>query len=138
MAIQAKRVVGGGLVAGLVICASAALMVPVVGDEMAAAQAALGVPPMGPGAMAFFFAFSLSLGLLVVWLYAALLPRFGPGPRTALLVAVLLWFLTSFSSSAANLAYGFMPLGLTVVGMVWGLAELVVAALVGTRLYREA
>ncbi|MFT3917195.1 MAG: hypothetical protein QM704_24835 [Anaeromyxobacteraceae bacterium] len=138
MAIQAKRVVGGGLVAGLVICASAALMVPVVGDEMAAAQAARGVPPMGPGAMAFFFVFSLSLGVLVVWLYAALLPRFGPGPRTALLVAMILWFLTSFSSSAANVAYGFMPLGLTVVGMTWGLAELVLAALVGTRLYREA
>lgn len=138
MAIQAKRVVGAGLVAGLVICASAALMVPVVGDEMAAAQAARGVPPMGPWAMAYFFALSLSLGVIVVWLYAALLPRFGPGPRTALLVAALLWFLSNFTANAANLAYGFMPLGLTVVGMVWGLAELVVAALVGTRLYREA
>jgi hypothetical protein len=130
-------VLRGGLVAGAIIIASAMLMVPAVGKEMELVQARFNLPPMGIGAMLFFAFVSLSMGMLLVWAYAAVLPRLGPGPRTALTVAVVAWFYCYFLANVALVAYGFMPVGLTVIGTAWGLVELVLAALVGTRFYKE-
>jgi hypothetical protein len=137
MAINAKGVLSGGLVAGLVINISAVLMVPVVGNRMEEALEARGLPPMGGGAMAFFGVMSLVLGALLVWLYAAVRPRLGPGPKTAAIVSILVWFLAYFFANGSNVVFGFMPIHLTVVGTIWGLVELVVAGEVGARLYRE-
>lgn len=137
MAINTKGVLSGGLTAGLIINVSAVLMVPVVGNEMDTVLASRNLPPMGTGAMVYFAMLSLSLGVLLVWLYAAVRPRLGPGPRTAAIVSVLVWFLACFSANAALVAYGFMPVRLTVIGTAWGLVELVVAGQVGARLYSE-
>jgi len=137
MAINVKRVLTGGLVAGVVIIASAVLMVPAVGDQMDRALEARNLPAMGGGAMAFFALVSLSNGVVLVWLYAAVRPRLGPGPRTAAIVSLLVWFLAYFLANAANVAYGFMPVRLTVIGTAWGLVELLVAGMVGARLYSE-
>jgi hypothetical protein len=35
-------------------------------------------------------------GIATVWLYAAIRPRFGPGPKTALIAGMGVWFLTSW------------------------------------------
>lgn len=137
MAINGKRVWCGGLVAGLIIVLSAGLMVPVVGTEMDGVLRDRGLPPLGTSAIVYFPLLSIALGLLMVWLYAAVLPRLGPGPRTAAVVAVVVWFLGNASNGIAMLIYGFMPLRLSVIGMAWGLAELVIAAQVGCRLYRD-
>jgi hypothetical protein len=82
MAINVSRVLTGGLLAGLIIIASGMLMVPVVGPQMDAALKARNVPPLGGAAMAFVAIWSVVLGVLLVWLYAAVRPRFGPGPKT--------------------------------------------------------
>jgi len=137
MAIHAKRVVLGGITAGLIIISSGLLMVPVVGKQMKAALIERNLPPLSGGAMVFFGMMSFGLGVLLVWLYAAVRPRFGPGPRTAAIVSILVWFLAYFLANASNLAFGFMPISLTVVGTAWGLVELVVAGQVGARLYNE-
>lgn len=135
--INLRRVLAGGTVAGAVVNVSALLMVPAAGDQMKEALQARNVPPMGGGAMAYFALASLVIGIVLVWLYAAVLPRFGPGPGTALLVSALVWFLAYLLANASNVAYGFMPVRLTVVGTAWGLVELVLAGQVGARLYRE-
>jgi hypothetical protein len=137
MAINRKRLFAGGLVAGLIINVSAIGMVPIVGNQMNEALRARDVPPMGGGAMAFFAATSLALGFVLVWLYAAVRPRLGPGPKTAAIVSLLVWFLGYFLANASNVAYGFMPLRLTVIGTVWGLVELGIAGQVAALLYRE-
>ncbi len=36
---------------------------------------------------------NLLLGLSIVWLYAAIRPRFGPGPRTAAIAAAAAWII---------------------------------------------
>jgi hypothetical protein len=77
------------------------------------------------------------LGIAIVWTYAAVRPRFGPGPRTAVIVGVLAWFMTLVWSGGAQVAMGIMPLHLTLLGLAWGLGELVVASLAGAKLYRE-
>jgi hypothetical protein len=137
MAINVSRVLTGGLLAGLIIIASGMLMVPVVGPQMDAALKARNVPPLGGAAMAFVAIWSVVLGVLLVWLYAAVRPRFGPGPKTAAIVSLVVWCLAYLGANASLVAYGFLPVPLTVVGTVWGLVELVVAGQVGARLYRE-
>lgn len=138
MAINARRVLGGGLAAGLLINLSALLMVPAVGKQMEEALAARGLPPLGAGAAAWVVLLSFVLGVLLVWLYAAVQPRLGPGLRTASLSALFVWFLAYCAPNLGNAVFGFMPLGLTLVGTAWGLVELLVAGAVGARLYREA
>ena len=123
--------------AGVVIIASAFFMVPVVGGQMDQALAARGLPPLSPMAMGFFTLSSLAHGLFLGWFYAAIRPRFGPGPRTAALTGLAVWVIAYGLPNLANVAYGFMPLKLTVIGTAWGLVELLTASLIGARLYRE-
>jgi hypothetical protein len=137
MKINMKRVLIGGLVAGLIIIASAVVMVPVVGKEMELALAACNLPPMGTGAMAYFGIVSLVLGIVLVWLYAAILPRMGHGIKTALIASAVVWFLAYFLANVSMVAYGFMPTKLTAIGTIWGLVELLVGGVVGTRLYKD-
>ena len=60
-----------------------------------------------------------------------------PDPKTAVIVAALAWFMTLVWSGGAQVAMGIMPLNLTLFGLVWGLGEMVIASLVGAKLYRE-
>ncbi len=137
MGINLKSVLTSGLVAGLIISLSALAMVPAVGEQMDAALKARGVPPLSAGAMVYFIVQSFVFGVLLLWLYAAVQPRLAPGPKTAALVATLVWFVGNGSSNVSNVMYGFMPVSLTVVGTAWGLVELLAAGLVGARLYKE-
>ena len=137
MSIHAKRVLGPGLAAGLIINLSAFTMVPVVGGRFDAALAERGLPPLSSGAMAFFAAVSFILGVVLVWLYAAVRPRLGPGPRTAAISAAFVWLVGYFLPNAALAVYGFLPASLVAIGTLWGLGELLLASLIGARLYRE-
>lgn len=138
MAINLTRTFVAGGVAGLVIVASAMLMVPVVGPQWTSALEARNVAPMTDAAMLFVGLWSVVLGVALVGLYAAVQPRLGPGPRTAAIVSLLVWLLAYFGANAGLVAYGFVPLSLAVVGTLWGLVELVVAGQVGAWVYRDA
>jgi hypothetical protein len=138
MAINTRGVITGGLVAGLVINISETILnVPVAGAQMEAALKDRNLPPIGGGSIAFFVLMSFIVGIVMVWLYAAVRPRLGPGPKTAVIIGVMTWFLSYFFSGTGQLAMGLMPVSLTVLGLVWGLVELVLAAWVGARLYSE-
>jgi hypothetical protein len=137
MSINMKSVLISGSVAGMMIIASAMAMVPVVGNEMDRTLADRGLPPLSKPAMAYFALFSLIMGLFLVWLYAVAKTHFGPGKKTALIVSFTVWFLAYFLSNASKVAYGFMPIRLTVIGTAWGLVELLLAGMIGSCLYKE-
>jgi hypothetical protein len=81
---------------------------------------------------------SLIVGLTLVFLYAAVRPRFGPGPKTATLVAVVLWISSTLLSLIGYDMIGLYPKTmLTLWGLV-GLIEMLVAAHVGGWIYRES
>lgn len=126
-----------GLIAGIIICISAVTMVPVVGNQMDLALAKFNLPPLSLSAMIFFLFVSLSLGVTLIWLYAAMLPRFKQQKKTVLIAAIVLWFPGNCLPNLANVVYGFMPIGLTVIGIIWGLGELLIAGLIGSLLYKE-
>jgi hypothetical protein len=75
-------------------------------------------------------------GILLVWTYAAVRPRLGPGPRTAATVAGLFWVLGSI------VAVGFLTSGMMSWSLWWETAlfwliNLLIAAVIGGKLYSE-
>ena len=136
--INIRGVVVGGLLAGLIINISEYILNELVlGTRMAAAMTAHNLPPIGGSAIAVFVILGFVLGLLLVWLYAAIRPRFGQGPKTAALAGVVVWSLAYFWSAVGLGVLGLFPWGLLSIALVWGLVELVAAALAGGRLYTE-
>ena len=60
-------------------------------------------PSGGPAEIAKSVLIDLAFGLLIVWIYAAIRPRLGPGPGTAIKAALVV-----FAASALNMA-SFVP-----------------------------
>jgi hypothetical protein len=121
------------LVAGLVINISEYILNgPLLGAEMTAAMAERNLPPPAGSAIAVFVLLGFVLGVLLVWLYAAIRPRLGPGPKTAAIAGVVVWFLAYFWSTVGFGMLGVFPGKFLMIGLVWGLVELVIAGLVGT------
>ena len=137
MKINVKSIITSGLISGLIICLSAITMVPVVGNEMDQVLASRNLPPLSNMAMLFFALLSLINGISLVLLYALVKEHLGAGIKTSLIVSLAFWFLTYFLSNVSLVAYGFMPVRLTVIGTVWGLGELLLAGIVGSKLYKE-
>ena len=80
---------------------------------------------------------ALALGFLGVWLYAAIRPRYGAGPKTALRVAFFLWLTFWTLAALQNVALGTVPHNLVAVGMFGGLVGVIVAMLAGAAIYKE-
>ncbi len=136
--IDTTRVLLGGLLAGLVINASEwVLNGLVMAGDIGAALARMNLPPVGGSAVAVFLIMGFLLGIATVWLYAAIRPRFGPGPMTAAYAGLVVWLLAYVWGAVGYVVMGMFPLRVTLIGMVWGFFELVIAALAGAWAYRE-
>ncbi len=139
MAINTGGVIKGGLLAGLLINISEAILnMPVIGAQMEARMKEMNLAMIGGSAIAVFVAFGFVGGIVLIWLYAAIRPRFGPGPKTAALAALPVWFFGYLGPSAGMCVMGIFPEGLMTIAVVWGLAEVVIASVVGAWLYTEA
>lgn len=135
--MKLKKNLKPGIIAGFIIILSAATMVPVVGNEMDLALAKFNLSPLSIGDMIFFFGVSLFTGIMLMWLYSTLLTTFKKRVNTIIISSLIIWIPGYFFSNLANVVYGFMPIGLTVIGIVWGLGELLIAGLVGSIFYKE-
>ena len=90
--INLGRVVIGGLLAGLIINVGEFILNGVLlEEEMNAAMAALNRPPVDPSMIIWFVLFSFGFAVILVWTYAAIRPRFGPGIKTAMCASTLCW-----------------------------------------------
>jgi hypothetical protein len=136
------RVFLGGIVAGIVINLSETLLNGVVfKNDMAEAMRALGKNPeamMTGSTMAVWILWGFLAGIGAVWGYAAIRPRFGPGAKTAAIAGVAVWFFACFLPNVAMLNMGLFPQRIIMIGLIWGLVELVVATVAGAWLYKEA
>src|SRR5687768_3095800 len=93
MAINTSKVVVGGLAAGVVANVLGYLLFsmwlgPKFVAEFTAASPALG-EKAATGSPVPQIVTSFVVGFLLVWLYAAMRPRFGPGPKTAIIAAIV-------------------------------------------------
>jgi hypothetical protein len=86
------RIVLGGLLAGVVLIVLATASTALLGQQaFRAAVQALRPSTSGSIAPLFFVFVFLFLGILMTWWYAAIRPRFGPGPKTAAIAGLAVW-----------------------------------------------
>ncbi len=130
--MEVTLILKAGLIAGLIIITSAATMVPVVGNEMDLALAKFNLSPLSLGDMIFFFFVSLFLGIMLMWLYSVLFSIYRQRMKTIIISALIIWIPGNLMANVSNVVYGFMPIGLTIIGIVWGLGELLIAGLIGS------
>jgi hypothetical protein len=137
--INIGRVLLGGVAAGVVVNLGELLRRSgAIGHRMELALVELGLPKPGTGTLVSHIVLGFLLGVLLVWLYAAVRTRFGPGPKTAVLAGLFVWlFAVLWPGLDAGLMGVYDP-DLLVFISVWGLFQLLIAALVGAWLYREA
>ena len=133
------RVVAGGLLAGLVLnCVDFVVNGMLLAADWNAAMKALGKGEMAGSMIAWFVVYDFLLGIFTVWLYAAIRPRFGAGPKTAASAGFAVWFVVAFLHSVGDVPIGLFPLKLYLVTGIVALASLPLAAVAGAWPYKEA
>jgi len=132
------RVIVGGLVAGVLLNVGEWLLHEVVlASRMEAAVAEMGMEPPSGSDIGIFVAMTFVLGILLVWLYAAIRPRYGAGPRAAIVAGLFGWILLYAFWLCYNLAWEIFPQDMVMISTIWGFFELPIATIVGAWLYRE-
>jgi hypothetical protein len=136
--INVGRVILGGLLAGLIInVAESILNMAIMAESWELAMRELNVPPVSGGTIAVYMVVGFLLGIVAVWIYAAIRPRFGPGPKSAVLAGLIVWLL-AYAWRLLDIGLtGLFDPGLLALPAAWGLVEVVVATLAGAWLYRE-
>ncbi len=132
--INLARVLIGGLLAGIIYNISGLGAGQVVG--LADSFARFGWE-QSTGATIQNVAVRFGFGLISVFVYAAIRPRFGPGLKTAIIAACILWI-----AAAAPLVFVLTELFVfggsqAVTVLVWTLVEACVATGVGAWMYQE-
>ena len=132
------RVLLCGLLAGVVWFVLGGLIYALVGKDFAAAVQAVGggVPPTSAGSLVFLVILNFAIGFWTMWLYAAIRPRYGPGPKTAAVAGLALWVFGSLTDAIWG-SFGVIPLGVLLTPVVATLPVIILATMVGAWLYKE-
>lgn len=135
-----NRILFGGLLSGLVINTGEYLLHRIVlRQDWADLMKKFKDPPTPlSGEFAVLTVSGLLMGVLTLWLYAAIRPRIGPGPKTALTAAVVVWLPAYFLGLMAPFMLGIFPARMIFLSMAGGLVELMAGALLGGLLYADA
>ena len=143
MAINNSKVLVGGVAAGVVMNVMDYIANGVVFAERMKAESNAFKPGLGDMMMQMdgmsmvgYVIMDFIIGGLLVWTYAAMRPRFGPGMKTAVYVALAYWIFGSI------VAVGYMQMGVMSRGLwlsfgAMYLVTLVIASTVGAWLYKE-
>lgn len=134
------RILIGGLVAGLILNIGEFLLNGVVlAKEMDDTFfKKCGLPMPGSSAMVILVVATFVLGIFIVYVYAAIRPRCGPGPKTAIGAALIAWFGVYLYCCVVYWALGLIPTNMLIISLVWGFVEYALAGLAGAWLYRES
>ena len=133
--IRWGRVVWSGLAAGLIVNACEYGFHRVYFDDAwTAAFRALGKTPTG---WSTFIPANFFVGILMVWLYARLRPRYGGGPRTALRSGLAVWVIFWVIPLMAIVPMDLFPKSLLAMAIGLGLVDANLAVLLGAWLYTE-
>ncbi len=136
--INWRSFIVGGLVAGVIINISAITLVHgVFGEAYAATFVSHLSSEITIPTAALLIWVRLVVGMVVTFVYIGFRPRFGPGPRTALIACLAVWFSTYITLAFMLNKFGVLTGWRLWVTIVWGFGEVYVATLVGAWIYRE-
>ena len=137
--INLKSVIIGGLVAGLVLnIIDTFLFMVVLKNDMATAMQAMGQPADMPGGQIAWYVFlDFAFGIFLVWLYAAIRPRYGAGPGTAIKAGLFAWLAFNLFQTLYEWPAAVMPHNLMVIVTLVALVKQPLALVVGAKFYTE-
>ena len=133
------RVFLGGLLASVVMFVLGWVTYTIYLFELwNSALAALGHPMKATAVGAVIpIVLTLAIGISAIWLYSAIGPRFGAGPKTAVIAGLAVWIMYILFFALNMAPYGLFPAKMLMIDAITNLARLVVATLIGAWVYRE-
>jgi len=134
------RVLIGGLIAGVVFnVLFFAAWGPLVGRGLSATLQTLGHPVRETlGVTVLMVVVTFLVGILLIWLYAAIRPRYGAGPGTAVLAGVVGGLMGGvFPDIGWGLTLRLIPARVWAADAVFTLVAAVIATLLGAWVYKE-
>jgi len=126
----------GGLLAGVIIDASEALINGVSKQDSGDLMTKLGKSP-DRTALAAFNVIGFVTAIWMVWLYAAIRSRYGAGQGPPLLVAVTIWVIGYAVPAIGQAGLGLLPAQLVETATGLGRIEVILAALAVASVYKE-
>ena len=136
--INKGRVILGGLLAGLIINVGEFVANELVfGAQAEAMMDRFGLTPPGGAVLGIFIVVGFIMGIALIWMYAAVRPRLGAGPKTAVIAGLVFWLFGYFLPFLGDHLMGVWPMSTMITGSLWGLVEICIAALAGGWVYRE-
>ena len=136
-AMNWSRVFLGGLLAGVVLVVFGLINLFLFKEDLAAIFEGLGRPPeLATEQLVYMTVLTLAIGIWAVWLYAAIRPRYGAGPKTAAIAGYAVWLILSLADLAWGSMVGF-PMGLLATILAIYLVVIVVATVAGAWVYKE-
>jgi hypothetical protein len=137
--INYGRVILGGLLTGLIINVGEFLLNEVIFvKQMEEMVRRLNITRPGVTFISVAIIMTFLVGIVIVFVYAMIRTRLGPGPKTAIVAGLVGWFCIYFYAGILNGTLFGVPPTLMAAGLVWGLAEYVVGAVAGAWLYKES
>ena len=135
------RIIGGGLLAGLVMnIGEFVLHTQVLAQETVDLYKRVNIPMVEDGmAILQLVLVTFAMGIAAVWTYAAIRPRFGAGPGTAVCAGLAVWFM-AYVNASVYLHSGYLNIftaKLAWLPTAWGLVEIPLATVIGAWLYKE-
>lgn len=140
--INFKRVVLGGLLAGIVFIIVEFIFEGLIqaifkfNERDLAIQTFENITRSGVRYHIVNFSYFIVFLIFAIWIYAAIRPRFGSGPKTAIVTSGIFLFIT-FLLFANFVNLGIFPLKMGLLSFVFNLVELPSAILAGASIYKE-
>jgi hypothetical protein len=91
-----------------------------------------------PGQFAALSVAGFVMGVLTVWLFAAIRPRFASTPKAVMSAAIAIWIPGYCLGLLAPFMLGILPAALVFPSMAGGIVELTLGALLGGLIYADA
>ena len=99
---------------------------------------ALGRGDLSSNEVIWFNVIGLAGGIAMIWIYAAIRPRFGAGVKTAVYAGIVYWFIGLLLPNVSFMCVaGLFSKHLALMTTAGGLVEIVAGAIAGAYVYKE-
>jgi hypothetical protein len=136
--IKIAGIVKGGLLAGLFINIGGSIQNELVmKDQWDAALQSLNRAPISGDSALWLMVMGFVMGMALVWIYAAVSPRFGQRHKAAVAAGLITWLLVYVLALGWSAALGVYSAKLYLSTVSWSLIETLGASFVGAWLYER-
>ncbi len=139
--LNVRRLALGGLVAGaFIFIMTGAINGGLLSGEFAAWSQEMQNhihPPTQAIAMTLWTLMSFMYGILGVWIYASIRPRYGAGPKTAILAGIFVWLISKLTVSLDLIALGILPVRMILEQLMYSFVVIIFGVLIGAWIYKE-